>query len=97
MRTLCHGICAAAGKLGALIAAVLFNFLENDVDLFYICGYASFLACIVTVITIPDTTGMDLLETDRKWRMARTERIDDYDGPANHPNYLSMYERHKMG
>eukprot|EP00980_Cylindrotheca_fusiformis_P015148 scaffold4183_cov137-Cylindrotheca_fusiformis.AAC.11 len=95
MRTLCHGICAAAGKIGALTAAVLFNFLKRDVDLFYICGYASFLACAITAITIPDTTGMDLLETDHKWRLASHGRLAEYDGAANHPNYVSMYERHQ--
>lgn len=96
MRTLCHGICAAAGKLGALVAAILFNYLESDADLFYICGYASFLACIITAITIPDTTGMDLLEIDRKWRATRDGKATEYDGPANHASYLSWYERHTM-
>ena len=97
MRTLCHGICAASGKVGALIAAVVFNFLERDVDLFLLSGYASFLACIISVWTIPETTGLDLLEIDRKWRMTLEGRKKDYTGAANHPKFLSMYERHKIG
>lgn len=95
MRTLCHGICAASGKVGALLAAVLFNYLPRDVDLFTVCGYTSLLAFIITVITIPDTTGMDLLEIDRKWRMTIEGRQNDYDGPANDSKYTSIYERYR--
>jgi hypothetical protein len=97
MRTLCHGICAASGKVGALIAAVMFNFMQQDADLFLLSGYTSFLACIITVWTIPETVGLDLLEIDRKWRMTLEGRKKDYTGPANHPDHLSMYERWKVG
>lgn len=92
-RTLCHGICAAAGKVGALIAAILFHFVERDGDLFLFCGYASFVACLITVWSIPETTGLDLLEVDRKWRMTIEGRKNDYRGPANHSHYLSLNER----
>jgi nitrate/nitrite transporter NarK len=97
MRTMCHGICAASGKVGALIAAVLFNVLQRDMDLFLLSGYSCFLACLITVWTIPETSGLDLLEMDRKWRMTLEGRKKDYTGAANHPNYLSMYERSKIG
>jgi MFS family permease len=97
MRTQCHGICAASGKLGALIAAILFNFLNRDVDLFLLSGYASFLGCLITVWTIPELSGLDILEIDRKWRMTLDGRKRDYAGPANHPDNLSMYERWKLG
>jgi MFS family permease len=92
-RTLCHGICAAAGKVGALIAAILFHFVERDTDLFLYCGYASFVACLITAWTIPETTGLDLLEIDTKWRMTVEGRKSEYRGPANDSNYLSVYER----
>ena len=96
-RTLCHGICAACGKLGALIAAVLFHHVEHDADLFLISGYASFAACLISLWTIPETNGLDLLELDVKWRMTLEGRRGDYNGPANHPDHLSMYERWKKG
>jgi hypothetical protein len=35
-RTYCHGIAASSGKVGALIAAVLFHFVSHEVDLFLI-------------------------------------------------------------
>ena len=94
MRTMCHGISAAAGKLGALFAAIMFHRLR-DVDLFMLSGYASFAACVVTVWTIPETTTLDLYESDRKWLMILEGRKGEYDGAANKPEYLSLYERNK--
>lgn len=96
-RTLCHGICAASGKLGALIAAVLFHHVPNDADMFLISGYASFAACLISIWTIPEMTGLNLLELDVKWRMTLEGRKGDYRGPANHPDHLSMYERWRKG
>jgi MFS family permease len=92
-RTLCHGICAASGKVGALIAAILFHYIKRDSDLFLFCGFASFAACLITIWSIPETTGLDLLEIDKKWRMTIEGRKDDYRGPANDSHYLSFYER----
>ncbi|KAL7534395.1 hypothetical protein ACHAXR_005839, partial [Thalassiosira sp. AJA248-18] len=65
MRSLCHGISASAGKLGALIAAILFNFVCER-DLFLISGYASFAASLITFLTIPETTTLDLYEIDKQ-------------------------------
>lgn len=96
MRTMCHGISAASGKVGALIAAILFNY-SDEVQLFLISGYASFAACILTFITIPETTTLDLYEIDRKWRMILDGRKAEYEGLANSPEHLSYYERVKAG
>ena len=95
VRTSCHGIAAAAGKVGALTAAIFFPLMESELDLFMLSGYASLAASVVTFWTIPETTGLDLFELDRKWRMILTGRRGDYQGPANHPRFLSYYERHK--
>ncbi|EEC42748.1 predicted protein [Phaeodactylum tricornutum CCAP 1055/1] len=92
-RTMCHGIAAASGKCGALLAAVLFHYV-GDVDMFLLSGYASFVACVVTYWTIPDTAGLDLYEIDRKWRMILNGRKGEYEGPANHPEFLSLHELH---
>ncbi|CAB9522849.1 Probable inorganic phosphate transporter 1-8 [Seminavis robusta] len=96
MRTMAHGICACAGKAGALIAAVVFNYLDNDLDLFMLSGYASFVACFITFCTIPETLGLDLYEVDKKWRMTLEGRKVEYRGDANHPRYLSYLERSKL-
>jgi hypothetical protein len=92
-RTMCHGIAAASGKCGALLAAVLFHNV-GDVNMFLLSGYASFVACVVTFWTIPDTAGLDLYEFDRKWRMILNGREGEYEGPANQPEFISLHELH---
>ncbi|KAL7486255.1 hypothetical protein ACHAW6_011839 [Cyclotella cf. meneghiniana] len=94
MRTMCHGISASAGKLGALIASILFNFISEK-HLFLFSGYASFIACCITFITIPETTTLDLYEIDKQWRLILDGRKFDYEGPANDPKHLSFYERNQ--
>jgi len=94
VRTMCHGIAAASGKVGALTAAIMFNHVA-DVDMFLFSGYASFAACVITYWCIPETNGLDLYELDKKWRLTLDGRKEDYSGPANHPNYLSTLERQR--
>ena len=96
MRTMAHGICAASGKAGALIAVIIFSATDNNLDLFLLSGYASFAACLITFCTIPETLGLDLFEVDKKWRMILEGRKGDYKGDANHPRFLSYYERAKL-
>lgn len=94
MRTMCHGISASAGKLGALIASILFNFISEK-QLFLFSGYASFIACCITFMTIPESTSLDLYEIDKQWRMILDGRKFDYEGPATNPKHLSFYERNQ--
>ena len=95
-RTMCHGISAASGKVGALIAAMLFSYVD-EMHLFLISGYFSFAAALITFLTIPETSTLDLYECDRKWRMILAGRKADYAGPAIQPEYLSYIERRKHG
>ncbi|KAL3916947.1 MAG: hypothetical protein SGILL_004941 [Bacillariaceae sp.] len=95
-RTYCHGISAASGKVGALIAAILFHFVSGDADLFLLCGYASFVGCFVTHFFIPETSGLDLEEVDKQWRMTKVGHKQDYRGPANDPKYMSLYEYQRI-
>lgn len=92
IRTLCHGCSAAAGKVGALIAAVLFNFI-NEKDLFYVSGYCSYIACLITFMTIPETTTLDLNEQDVRWRMILDGKQDQYRGSATDIKHLSFLEK----
>jgi len=96
VRTMCHGISASAGKVGALIAAILFHYV-NGGQMFFICGYCSLLGALITYITLPETVGLDLNEVDKRWGMIRQGRKDDYDGPAVDPAALSFYEKLKLG
>jgi hypothetical protein len=95
MRTVCHGISASAGKLGALIASILFTFVKTDNALFLISGYTSYAAAIFTFLTIPDFTTLDLYEIDKQWRMILNGIEYEYDGAAVDPKHLSYLERRK--
>lgn len=100
-RTYCHGVCAAAGKIGALIAAVIFHFVgssDGGASLFYLCGFAGILGAIITQIFVPETAGLDLLELDLQWNILLGEGGSSgfYDGPAVHEDHLSIYERYRL-
>ena len=92
MRTMCHGISAAVGKVGALMAAVMFNYL-SDAGMFLVSGYCSFLACLVTFMTIPESSTLDLHELDKKWILTLGGRIEEYRGEANEFRHISTWER----
>jgi len=93
MRTMCHGISAAFGKVGALLAAILFNY-TNDVHIFLISGYTSLLACLITFFFIPESCGLDLFELDRKWNMIVYGNEREYRGPVDSPHFCSLFEKH---
>ena len=97
-RTYCHGVCAASGKIGALVAAVIFHFVGTGDDgafLFYLCGFAGVLGAAVTFLFVPETAGLDLLELDLQWNLL-LEGQRSYDGPAANEVYLSPYERYLL-
>jgi len=48
---------------------------------------------ILTIVFIPDTTGLDLREQERYWQFVRDGRPGDYHGIAVHPRHLSLFER----
>mmetsp|Transcript_9845 Transcript_9845/g.21328 ORF Transcript_9845/g.21328 Transcript_9845/m.21328 type:complete len:630 (+) Transcript_9845:157-2046(+) len=91
-RALCHGISASMGKLGALIASILFHFVTER-DLFLFSGYAAFAASLITFVTIPETTTLDLYEIDKQWHKVLIG--EKYEGPATDPKHLSFYERNQ--
>ena len=98
-RTYCHGVCAASGKIGALIAAIFFHFVGSADDgssLFYLCGFAGVLGAVVTQIFVPETAGLDLLELDLQWSLLLGGE-ESYDGPAIDKDHLSLYERYRIG
>jgi len=96
LRTTCHGISAASGKLGALLGAMFFSTMMargNANWMFFLSGISSFLGAIATVILVPDLNGMDLFELDRRWRLIRDGRVRDYYGEADDGRFLSYWER----
>ncbi|KPI36112.1 putative inorganic phosphate transporter C8E4.01c [Cyphellophora attinorum] len=92
VRATAHGFSAAVGKLGALTAAVLYNYIDTQTK-FYVVPWFGLAGVLLTVVFMPDTTGLDLKEQERRWAFIRAGREQDYHGIAIHPKHLSLWER----
>ena len=92
IRATAHGFSAACGKLGALLAAILNNYITIQ-QIFKTVPWFGLGGVIVTLLFLPDTTGLDLKEQERRWQYIRAGRDHDYHGVAVHPNHLSLWER----
>jgi hypothetical protein len=92
IRATAHGISAAAGKLGALLAAVVYNYISTQ-QKFYFVPWFGLAGMLVTFLFLPDTTGLDLKEQERRWQYIREGREKEYHGIAIHPQHLSFWER----
>jgi hypothetical protein len=95
IRSTAHGVSEACGKLGALVPAVVYNYVGNETR-FWIVSWFGLLGYILTVLFIPDTTGLDLREQERYWLHVREGREQDYHGIAIHPRHLSFFERYAL-
>lgn len=92
VRATAHGFSAAVGKLGALLASVLYNYITPQ-QKFYVVPWFGLAGMLVTFIFLPDTTGLDLKEQERRWKYIREGRAEEYHGVAIHPQHLSVWER----
>ena len=92
IRATAHGFSAACGKLGALTAAVMYNYITPQ-QRFYVVPWFGLAGMVLTLLFLPDTTGLDLKEQERRWQYIRAGRESDYHGVAVHPKHLSLYER----
>jgi len=92
VRASAHGFSAAVGKLGALTAAIMYAYISIQ-QKFYVVPWFGLLGMLVTAIFLPDTTGLDLKEQERRFHYLRLGRIQDYHGIAVHPHHLSLWER----
>lgn len=92
IRATAHGFSAAVGKLGALTAAILFNYIEGALK-FQVVTWFGLAGALLTYFFLPDTTGLDLKEQERRWAFIRAGREDEYHGVAIHPKHLSVWER----
>lgn len=94
VRATAHGFSAAWGKLGALLVSVLYNYIDTQTK-FYAVPWFGLAGVLLTWIFLPDTTGLDLKEQERRWMYLRQGREQDYHGPAVHPKHLSLWERYR--
>lgn len=92
VRATAHGFSAAWGKAGALLASVLYNYIDTQTK-FYVVPWFGLAGMLVTLLFMPDTTGLDLREQDRRWRFILEGREHEYHGVAIHPRHLSLWER----
>ena len=92
VRATAHGFSAAVGKCGALTATVLYNYIGSRTK-FWVVSWFGLIGFTLTLIFIPDTTGLDLREQERYWQFVRDGKENDYHGIAVHPRHLSLYER----
>jgi Sugar (and other) transporter len=91
VRATTHGFSAAIGKMGALLASVLYNYINTQTK-FYVVPWFGLAGMLLTLLFLPDTTGLDLKEQERRWKYIRDGRESDYHGVAVHPKHLSLYE-----
>ncbi|KAK2629411.1 hypothetical protein QTJ16_000231 [Diplocarpon rosae] len=92
VRATAHGVSAALGKAGALLAAVLYNYIDDQTK-FYFVPWFGLAGMLLTALFLPDTTGLDLKEQERRWNYLRAGRGHEYHGIAVHPQHLSLWER----
>ncbi|ANB13984.1 phosphate transporter PHO84 [Sugiyamaella lignohabitans] len=92
VRATAHGISAACGKLGALFASVVYSYISVQTR-FYLVPWFGLAGMLVTFVFMPDTTGLDLREQDRRFQFIREGRDHEYHGIAVHPQHLSLWER----
>jgi hypothetical protein len=92
VRASAHGISACIGKAGALLASILYNYIDTQMR-FYVVPWFGLAGMLITLIWLPDTTGLDLKEQERRWQYIREGRANEYHGIAIHPQHLSLWER----
>lgn len=92
VRASAHGFSAACGKLGALTAAVLYTYI-NDPTKFLVVPWFGLAGMLVTAVFLPDTTGLDLKEQERRFKYIQEGREHEYHGIAINPHHLSWWER----
>ncbi|KAI0125722.1 major facilitator superfamily domain-containing protein [Xylariales sp. AK1849] len=92
VRASAHGFSAMIGKAGALLASVLYNYIDNQTK-FYVVPWFGLIGMVLTFIWLPDTTGLDLKEQERRWQYILEGRESEYHGIAIHPKHLSLWER----
>lgn len=92
VRATAHGFSACIGKAGALLASVLYNYIDDQTK-FYVVPWFGLVGMLVTYVFLPDTTGLDLKEQERRWGYIISGKADQYHGIAVHPHHLSLWER----
>ena len=92
VRATAHGFSACIGKSGALLASVLYNYIDTRTK-FYVVPWFGLAGMVLTFVFLPDVTALDLKEQERRWGYLTSGRDHEYHGVAVHPKHLSLWER----
>ncbi|WPT13011.1 Putative inorganic phosphate transporter 1-12 [Picochlorum sp. SENEW3] len=92
VRAFYHGTSAAFGKAGAIAASQIFNRISERAT-FYVSAGAGAFGAIITILLLPDTTGLDLAEIDRLNRYLLAGKEKEYHGEAVNPKHMSLFEK----
>jgi len=92
LRSTCHGISAFAGKLGALLATIVFSYVSIS-WIFFITAITSVVALVFTWIFSVDLTHVSLSEHDAQLELFLEGQPEKYMGRLNKDEHLSNYER----
>jgi MFS family permease len=91
LRATCHGLSAFMGKLGALLATILFDSM-SAAGIFWACGVVSIVGFFVTYIFTVDLTRVSLAELDAQLELFLEGKLARYKGKLNAPQHLSNFE-----
>jgi hypothetical protein len=92
VRSTFQGFSAAMGKVGAIIADVVFGYVNQQTTFFMSAAFGLAGAC-VTWLFLPDTTGLSLDELDRMAKYMLAGEFEHYHGEGINPRHLSTWER----
>ena len=76
IRATAHGISACVGKAGALLASVLYNYIDTQTK-FYVVPWFGLAGMVFTLLFLPDTTGLDLKKQEHRWACIRDGTEED--------------------
>lgn len=92
VRTTAHGIFVAVGKLGAVAASITYSYIDPQKKSLSVSWFG-LAGMLITFFLLPDTTGLDLAEQERRWKYIRVGSGHKYLGVAIHSVHLSLWER----
>ena len=75
------------------MATIIGNYVSDLNARFLVVPWFGLLGALATWLFLPDTTGLDLKEQERRWAYIRSGREHEYHGVAIHPKHLSLWER----
>jgi MFS family permease len=92
VRATFQGISAAMGKVGAIIADIVFAYVDKRMT-FILSAISGLIGWAVTWLFLPDTTGLSLDELDRMAKYMLAGEFHHYHGEGVNPKHLSTWER----